>query len=51
MMAQEEAANGVQVSDAGAPVQQGSSPITMGTTGEVTDAAVPSAKPKKKPKK
>jgi hypothetical protein len=48
LMAQEEAANGVQISDAGAPVSNGTQPVTLDTAGQVTDGGAPPPKPKKK---
>jgi hypothetical protein len=56
LMAQEEAANGVQISDAGGAqtnpsINDGTKPVTMDTAGNVSDGGPPvTAKPKKKKK-
>jgi hypothetical protein len=49
LMAQEEAANGVQIADGGAPAtDNGTKPVTVDTAGNVSDGGPPPAKPKKK---
>jgi hypothetical protein len=54
LMAQEEAANGVQIADSGAPAppataNDGTQPMTVGTAGQIIDGGAPAAaKPKKK---
>ena len=51
LMAQEEAANGVQIADSGAPspaTNNGSTPVTLDTAGNVSDSGPPPVKLKKK---